>query len=351
MGILQLLTISDAGWDDVKHAYIDEGLARLVPMIRHQYPHYRPLNPDIDASAAPLPDNPMSRWDLFEGSHGCERDPGSISAREVSPDIWLGRPRGWCSLTASPKQAHGQHAFSVRIRRLPNDAVVRLGWTVDMDVEPLQGWCYYSGARRFGGRSYKVHGARGWVRYGQRFRENDVITACVDRGTISFLRNGESLGTAFQGPADAEYRPMVSLFRQVEVELTLDDVDVENCFLTPSQIRSMAWNARLSKRSIMLIMFQVYFLSLVRPGKDGVPDWDALKAQYDRRLGFPSPEMSAALVRQFGEVHRVLSLTAEEGWSTVFRVLGFGELSDADVDRRLFAAFCRADALDYKMGG
>ena len=46
------------------------------------------------------------------------------------------------------------------------------------------------------------------------------------------------------------------------------------------------------------IRFQVFFLSLVRP-KGGMQDWSALKEEYDKRYGFPAPEMSAALFEMF----------------------------------------------------
>jgi len=37
---------------------------------------------------------------------------------------------------------------------------------------------------------------------------------------------------------------------------------------------------------------------LVRP-KAGQPDWSRLKEEYDKRYGFPAPEMSAALFEMF----------------------------------------------------
>lgn len=46
------------------------------------------------------------------------------------------------------------------------------------------------------------------------------------------------------------------------------------------------------------VRFQVFFLSLVRP-KAGQPDWSRLKEEYDKRYGFPAPEMSAALFEMF----------------------------------------------------
>ena len=46
------------------------------------------------------------------------------------------------------------------------------------------------------------------------------------------------------------------------------------------------------------LRFQVFFLSLVRP-KAGQPDWSRIKEEYDKRYGFPAPEMSAALFEMF----------------------------------------------------
>lgn len=150
---------------------------------------------------------------------------------------------------------------------------------------------------------------------------------------------------------DAEYRPIVALHREVEVQLLPNDVDAEDLFATPEQLRDMAWGARLNRRGNTLIMFQVFFLSLVRPCGESVPDWDGLKQEYDRRLGFPSPEKSAALMEHFGEVHRVMTLRGCDGWPILFQMLGFADVSLATIDRMLFAAFQQATRLNYKMGG
>jgi len=218
--ILQLLTISNVGWEAVRVPYIEESFARLVPMIRAAHPNWRPVDPDaVEASHAAPPSDPFHEWQLSESAHGCERDPGTVGARELSPGTWLGRPRGWCCLTGAPRCARGRHAISVRVLRLPADAVLRIGWTVDEDDGPLGGWCYYASRSCFGGRGWKVHGARGWTGYGEGFREGDIVTGCVDQGVISFQRNGRDLGFAFRGPVGAEYRPVVALRRRAEVQL------------------------------------------------------------------------------------------------------------------------------------
>merc|ERR1711920_154797 len=96
-------------------------------------------------------------------------------------------------------------------------------------------------------------------------------------------------------------------------------------------------------------MFQAFFLSLVRPLED--VNWNCLAEEYDRRYGFPAPDMSSRLFDQFGEVHRIVSMEGSEGWPLFFRMLGFGEVSTDTIDRMLFNAFTRAKELDYRMGG
>lgn len=56
------------------------------------------------------------------------------------------------------------------------------------------------------------------------------------------------------------------------------------------------------------VRFQVFFLSLVRP-KAGQPDWSGLKEEYDKRYGFPAPEMSAALFEMFSAFAKYKSKT------------------------------------------
>jgi len=238
--ILQLLTISNVGWEEVRVPYIEESFARLVPMIRAAHPNWRPVDPDaVEASHAAPPSDPFHEWQLSESAHGCERDPGTVGARELSPGTWLGRPRGWCCLTGAPRCARGRHAISVRVLRLPADAVLRIGWTADEDDGPLGGWCYYASRSCFGGRGWKVHGARGWTGYGEGFREGDIVTGCVDQGVISFQRHGGDLGVAFRGPVGAEYRPVVALRRRAEVQLLPGDESAAAglFFATPEQLR------------------------------------------------------------------------------------------------------------------
>jgi len=279
----------------------------------------------------------------------------------MSPDVWLGRPRGWCCLLAAPRRAGGRHAFSVRVRRLPGDAVLRIGWTAGSNGSPFNGWSYYTSPACFGGRSWKAHQEleslptsrrRSWEPYGVCFHEGDLLTASVNQGVMSFARNGTSLGMAFRVPEVAEYRPLVALKRAAEVQLLpSSDVDVADLFTTPEQIRNMAWEARLCKRSNTLIMFQVFFLSLVRPHSEGGLDWDGLKREYDQRLGFPSPAMSSALMEHFAKIHRVVSLSGCEAWPLCFQMCGLKDTTPIAIDRMLFAAYQRATELGYKMPG
>merc|ERR1712137_1276565 len=62
-------------------------------------------------------------------------------------------------------------------------------------------------------------------------------------------------------------------------------------------------------------------------GRGYAISWEALKQEYDSRLGFPSSRLSAALVDHFGEVHRVVALRGSIGWPAFFRMLGFEEPS------------------------
>merc|ERR1711933_100188 len=129
-------------------------------------------------------------------------------------------------------------------------------------------------------------------------------------------------------------RPFVALRRGVEVELLEDEVALAEVFTTQESMREMAWDARLNRRGNTLVLFQVFFLSLVRPERvhhAGEPSWEELKREYDRRLGFPSERMSEGLVNHFAEVHRVVSLRGAEGWLLFFRLLGFGEVSFKEI--------------------
>lgn len=176
-----------------------------------------------------------------------------------------------------------------------------------------------------------------------------MLTACVDRGVMTFQVNGNNFGTAFR-MAETSIRPIVALKRGAEIELLEATADLSTLFATPEQLRNMAWEARLCKRGKALNLFQVFFLSLVRP-RQGSPDWDGLKREYDHHFGFPSVQKSAALMEHFAEVHRVVGLRGSEAWPLFFKMIGFGEVSTLELDRLLFRAYRRATILEYKMGG
>lgn len=377
--ILQLLTVSDVSWDQVKVAFVEEVLARSVQFTCQSYPNYRPLDPDAVEDEVKVEEttDPFDEMLLSETEHGAEKEPGTEGALRIQSGVWRGRPRGWCCLTGVPRLAGGRHAFSVRVQRLPADAVLRIGWTLENGGDPFNGWSYYSDGGCFGNGSWKAHHGelmlletnkrfvdgdcwRNWGKHGESFHEGDILTACVDQGVVSFRRNGRNLGTAFRGPPSGEYRPLIAMRRAAEVQvLPSDKVDLADLFASPADLRNMAWSARLNKKGNTLVMFQAFFLSLVRPlGGQGLDEldgvslnWDHLTQEYDQRFGFPAPEMSARLFDQFAEVHRIVLLHGNQGWPEFFRMLGFGEVSTDAIDRMLFNAFKRATELDYKMGG
>jgi len=195
--------------------------------------------------------------------------------------------------------------------------------------------------------------SKGRPTYGKCFKEGDLITACIDRGIATFRVNEVPMGHAFTCGVtrNENLRPVVALKRGAEVELLETNVNHSTFFATPEDLRNMAWEARLCRRGKTLVMFQVFFLSLVRPCGDGDPDWESLKQEYDRHLGFPSQRKSDALMQHFGLVHGSVALRGTQGWPLFFKMLGFGELSTLEIDRLLFKAYQRATLLNYKIPG
>mmetsp|Transcript_128570 Transcript_128570/g.227697 ORF Transcript_128570/g.227697 Transcript_128570/m.227697 type:complete len:921 (+) Transcript_128570:90-2852(+) len=353
--LLQLLTISNVGWDEFKSAFLEEQLTRTVPFIRRQYPSYRPIDPDAaEKEAATQAANASSGWQLDEEHQGSWCDIGNKGAEEICPGCWRGRPLGWCRIVGPPKSGHGRHTFSFRLERFPRNSVVRIGWIASDDelvgaAELGLGWGYHSSPECFGSYGWKAHGGE-WTPYGRCFREGDVLTACFDRGTISFACNGRSFGAAFHiRECLPEVQPAIAVMRDAEVRLLEDGTgDIDIFSATPQQIRNMAWDARLSLRGNKLVMFQAFFLSLVRLGS-GTPDWESLKQEFDYRMGFPAPHMSDALFHHFSEVHRVASLKGCEAWPLFLKALGFEDISEATFDKMLCAAYERATRLGYKV--
>jgi hypothetical protein len=244
---------------------------------------------------------------------------------------------------------------------LPPGAIIRIGWSTADSCTPFDGWFFYSSSDSFGGSAWFSSSQSSWTRYGKKLDKDDVVTAYFDRGVISFRRDREFLGCApstfgigsvtLSAGTMSEIRPVVALKRGAEVQLMKPDVQDDDVFATPEQLRNMAWEARLNRRGNTLVLFQVFFLSLVRPRGEGTLDWNALKSEYDRRLGFPSPDMSSALMQHFGKVHRVVSLRGTQGWPMYFEMLGLPRPSDLELDRMLFKAYQRATALGYKIPG
>eukprot|EP00746_Dinoflagellata_sp_MGD_P080750 gnl/MRDRNA2_/MRDRNA2_32198_c0_seq1.p1 gnl/MRDRNA2_/MRDRNA2_32198_c0~~gnl/MRDRNA2_/MRDRNA2_32198_c0_seq1.p1 ORF type:complete len:911 (+),score=135.69 gnl/MRDRNA2_/MRDRNA2_32198_c0_seq1:86-2818(+) len=353
--ILQLLTVSNVSWDEIKSCFLEECLARQVQFTRRQYHDYRPVLPD-EPSLVAIPEEVANEWELREAMQGAEKHPGFGTAHETAPGIWKGRPRGWCSLTARARGGRTRSLFSVEIRSLPDDSAVRIGWVSDDgDGDDL----VEISASAWGFHVSKCYGEWGWKAHngtfenygGLGFQSNDVITACIDHGVMTFLRNGSSLGIAFHCPTSKAYRPSVALRRAAEVKLLpIDDgLKTTSCFTTPEQHRDMAWEA--NRRGSTLVLFQIFFVLLVRPaGKDRL-DWDGLKQQYDKRLGFPAPGMSEALFKHFAEVHRVCDLRGRDAWPLFLKMIGMEGVSVAAFDKMLVAAFERATNLKYKCGG
>lgn len=354
--ILQLLTVSNVSWDEIKLCFLEECLARQVQFTR-KYKNYQPTRKD-EPLPADTPTAVTSDWELSEDAQGSEKHPGSGAAHEIAPGLWRGRPRGWCSLTAGLAHAKNRNTFSVKIQKLPADAVVRIGW---VDNEGNGDDLVEVSASAWGFHVSECYGEWGWIAHngtfenygGKGFRENDLIKACIDRGVMTFRRNGESLGVAFYGSPYKSYRPSVALRRAAEVELLPLGEAVETddiSFPTPERIRDMWWETNV--RGSTLLMFQVFFVLLVRPTvRDGRPDWDGLMQEYDKRLGFPAPAMSEALFSQFAEVHRVGNLRGCDAWPLFLKMIGIEGVSVDDFDGMLVAAYERASDLGYKCGG
>lgn len=355
--LLQLLTVSNVGWDYIRKEFVDEGLARDVQFVLAAFPNYRPLDPDVEKIDAKVPEHvvdPFAEWALFEHDHGTDI-PGDGAAEHLRPGVWRGRPCGWACLTGSFR-SRGRHAFSIRVRKLPKDGVIRIGWSEADIVTPFNGWFYLASGGCFGSGSWALPPnakSKGMPTYGKCFKEGDLITACIDRGIATFRVNEVPMGHAFTCgvTGDGNLRPVVALKRGAEVELLETNADPSTFFATPEDLRNMAWEARLCRRGKKLVMFQVFFLSLVRPCGDGAPDWESLKQEYDRHLGFPSQRKSDALMEHFGLVHGSVALSGTQGWPLFFKMLGFGELSTLEIDRLLFKAYQRATLLNYKIPG
>lgn len=254
-------------------------------------------------------------------------------------------------------RTEGVHAFSVRVRRLPPGSAVRVGWVGEEGDELVgatsRGWGHHASSSCFGQYGWKMHNGR-YARYGRAFGEGDTITAVLESDTLRFLKNEVDLGVAFtvgSSQLPGGFRPALALRRDAEVEITaMEDFGPKvELFLTPERQRDVAWDT--NRRGNTLIMFQVYFLSLVRPAEDP-PDWSKLKAEYDRRYGFPSPEMSSALFEQFSEVHNIRRMSGHEAWRKFLDMIGFPELDiEMALQTLLSKAYDRAKALGYKQGG
>ncbi|CAE7875003.1 rhp6, partial [Symbiodinium necroappetens] len=155
--ILQLLTISNIGWDRMKDTFLKEALAREVQFILPKYPSYRPTLPGQEASTV---ESPASEWRAADGVPGSDRQAPTKAATELAPSTWRGADRGWTCLSGGLR-TEGVHAFSVRVRRLPPGSAVRVGWVGEEGDELVgatsRGWGHHASSSCFGQYGWKMH--------------------------------------------------------------------------------------------------------------------------------------------------------------------------------------------------
>lgn len=111
-----------------------------------------------------------------------------LAASTCAPGFWAG-----CRATAGV--AGGRYCFEVRVERMGDAGVVRVGWSdaaakLDLGADAL-GFGYGSAGKKANARQYDA--------YGEPFGVGDVVLCCLDcgGGTISFAKNGADLGRAF----------------------------------------------------------------------------------------------------------------------------------------------------------
>ena len=112
----------------------------------------------------------------------------SLAASTCAPGFWAG-----CRATAGA--VGGRHCFEVRVERVADAGVVRVGWAaaaakLDLGADAL-GFGYGSVGKKANARQYDA--------YGELFGAGDVILCCLDSaaGAVSFAKNGADLGRAF----------------------------------------------------------------------------------------------------------------------------------------------------------
>lgn len=112
----------------------------------------------------------------------------SLAASTCAPGFWAG-----CRATAGA--VGGRYCFEVRVERVADAGVVRVGWSgaaakLDLGADAL-GFGYGSVGKKANARQYDT--------YGEAFGPGDVVLCCLDAtaGVISFAKNGADLGKAF----------------------------------------------------------------------------------------------------------------------------------------------------------
>ena len=111
-----------------------------------------------------------------------------LAASTCAPGFWAG-----CRATAGA--AGGRRCFEVRVERVADAGVVRVGWSgaaakLDLGADAL-GFGYGSVGKKAHARQYDT--------YGEPFGAGDVVLCCLDAaaGAVSFAKNGADLGRAF----------------------------------------------------------------------------------------------------------------------------------------------------------
>ena len=114
--ILQLLTISNMGWEEVKEAFLEEALAREVQFILPRYPSYSPTVEEDELSQQSSKST-SDLWRITDHLAGSDHlgavgtvGPGN-RAREVSSETYRGAARGWsCIEGLAPAAGAGTKA-------------------------------------------------------------------------------------------------------------------------------------------------------------------------------------------------------------------------------------------------
>eukprot|EP01062_Namystynia_karyoxenos_P066487 TRINITY_DN60414_c0_g1_i1.p1 TRINITY_DN60414_c0_g1~~TRINITY_DN60414_c0_g1_i1.p1 ORF type:complete len:445 (+),score=137.65 TRINITY_DN60414_c0_g1_i1:90-1424(+) len=173
--------------------------------------------------SARAPSAPLLRWESSQAAGKFEISADGAKARHVSP--------GWATLQCAEGVSRGQHSWHFRIDP-PSDGSVFNPSTVMIGVTASTfacsshlgnigrgSWCYQPNGFRWDGAECFAYGAPAGLSdeganaaAGAQDASGDVISVVLDldRGTLEFLKNGVSLGMAFDDVGGLLY-PAVSL--------------------------------------------------------------------------------------------------------------------------------------------